>query len=90
MLCGTGDGITATGVPVTPDWTCAVDPSVIPFGADVMVDYGDSVAFYKAQDGGGAIKSNHIDLAVDTHQNALKAGKTTATVYWMEDTNGID
>lgn len=89
-ICGTGDGITATGVPVTPDWTCAVDPSVIPFGADVMVDYGDSVAFYKAQDCGGAIKGNHIDLAVDTHQRALEAGRTTATVYWMEDSNGID
>jgi len=83
-ICGTGDGTTATGVPVTPDWTCAVDPNVIPYGSDVMVDYGDSVAFYKAQDCGGAIKGNHIDLAVDTHQRALEAGRTTATVYFLE------
>lgn len=89
-ICGTGDGITSTGVPVTPDWTCAVDPTVIPYGSDVMVDYGDSVAFYKAQDCGGAIKGNHIDLAVDTHQRALEAGRTIATVYWMEDANGVN
>lgn len=89
-ICGTGDGITSTGVPVTPDWTCAVDPRTIPYGSDVMVDYGDSVAFYKAQDCGGSIKGNHIDLAIDTHQNALKAGKTVATVYWMEGINGIN
>lgn len=82
-ICGTGDGITATGVPVTHYWTCAVDPSVIPYGSEVMVDYGDSVAFYKAQDCGGAIKGNHIDLAVETHLEAMEAGRTTAAVYWL-------
>ena len=89
-ICGTGDGITSTGVPVTPDWTCAVDPGVIPYGSEVMVDYGEAVAFYRAQDCGPAIKGNHVDLATDTHQNALKAGRTTATVYWMEDANGVN
>lgn len=83
-ICGTGDGITATGVPVTPYWTCAVDPSIIPYGSEVMVDYGDSVAFYKAQDCGGSIKGNHIDLAVETHTEALEKGVEAATVYFME------
>lgn len=89
-ICGTGTGITATGAPVTSGWTCAVDPTVISFGSDVMVDYGDSVAFYKAQDRGGAIKGNHIDLAVETHSEALEAGKKTATVYWLGGTYGTD
>ena len=83
-ICGTGDGITATGVPVTPGWTCAVDPSVIPYGCEVMVDFGDYVEFYKAQDCGGAIKGNHIDLAVDSHDLAIELGTLTATVYFME------
>lgn len=83
-ICGTGDGITATGVPATADWTCAVDPSIIPYGSEVMVDYGDSVAFYKAQDCGGAVQGNHIDLAVESHAEALERGLTTATVYFKE------
>lgn len=83
-ICGTGDGITSTGVPVTAGWTCATDPSVIPYGAEVMVDYGGTVEFWKAQDCGGSIKGNHIDLAVDTHENAESLGVKYATVYWLE------
>lgn len=83
-ICGTGDGLTSTGVPVTPYWTCAVDPDVIPYGADVMVDYGDHVEFWQAQDCGSAINGNHIDLAVETHSDAELLGITYATVYWME------
>lgn len=83
-ICGTGDGLTSTQVPVTPYWTCAVDPSVIPYGSDVMVDYGDRVEFWQAQDCGVAIKGNHIDLSVHTHEEAENLGFETATVYWME------
>lgn len=84
-ICGTGDGITSTGVEITPYWTCAVDPSVIPYGSEIMVDYGDRVEFWKAQDCGGAIKGNHIDLAVNTHEEAISLGSKTANIYWMED-----
>lgn len=83
-ICGTGDGVTASGVPVTPYWTCAVDPSVIPYGAEVMVDYGDRFEFYQAQDCGAVIGENHIDLAVETHEEAIEKGVLTATVYFLE------
>ena len=83
-ICGNGDGLTATNVPVTPYWTCAVDPSVIPYGSDVMVDYGDRVEFWQAQDCGSAVKGNHIDLAVESHEEAMKNGVLTATIYFME------
>lgn len=88
-ICGTGDGITSTGVPVTAYWTCAVDKSVIPYGAEVMVDYGDRVEFWKAQDCGPGVKGNHIDLAVETHAEAENLGVEYATVYWAmpEDLN---
>lgn len=83
-ICGNGDGLTATNVPVTPYWTCAVDPSVIPYGSDVMVDYGDRVEFWQAQDCGSAVKGNHIDLAVESHEEAMENGVLTATIYFME------
>lgn len=83
-ICGTGDGLTATGNEVTPYVTVAVDPSVIPLGSEVMVDFGDGVIHYFiADDVGGAVKGNHIDIAVVSHEEALKLGIKTATVYWI-------
>lgn len=87
-ICGTGDGITATGGRVAPGWSCAVDPNVIPLGSDVLVDYGDgNLQYYVADDVGGAIRGNHIDLCVATHAEALERGKTTATVYFVRSNN---
>lgn len=82
-ICGTGEGLTATGDPATPGLTCAVDPKVIPLGTTVYVDFGDGVIHeYIAQDVGGAIKDAHIDLCVATHSEALQMGVATATVTW--------
>lgn len=83
--CGKDDGITASGVKATPGVTVAVDPSVIPLGSDVLVDYGDGeIHYYRADDIGGAIKGKKIDLCVSSHDEALRLGKRTATVYWRE------
>nr|DAD85689.1 MAG TPA: lytic transglycosylase [Siphoviridae sp. ctP6113] len=82
--CGKSDGITETGVRATPGVTVAVDPDVIPMGSDVLVDYGDGeIHYYRADDVGGAIKGNHIDLCVGSHEEALTMGVRTATVYWV-------
>lgn len=83
--CGKTDGITASGTHATPYSTVAVDPSVIPLGADVLVDYGDGAGLrrYRAEDTGGAIKGNRIDLCVGSHDEALRLGRRTATVYWV-------
>lgn len=79
-------GITASGTRATPYRTVAVDPSVIPLGADVLVDYGDGAGLrrYRAEDTGGAIKGNRIDLCVGSHAEALQLGRRTATVYWVD------
>lgn len=84
--CGKTDGITASGVRATPYTTVAVDPSVIPLWADVLVDYGDGVGLrrYRAEDTGGAIKGNRIDLCVGSHAEAQQLGRRTATIYWIE------
>lgn len=75
-------GITASGRKATPYVSVAVDPDVIPLGSDVLVDYGDSdIKYYRADDTGGAVKNNHIDLCVSDHQEALNLGVKTVTVW---------
>lgn len=84
-ICGTGDGLTAMGAQVQPGVTCAVDPDVIPLGSDVMVDFGDGVLHtYRAEDTGGAVRGNHVDLCVASHQEAEALGVMYATVRWKE------
>lgn len=83
--CGKTDGITASGVRATPYVTCAVDPDVIPLGSDLLVDYGDGeLHYYRADDVGGAVRGNHIDLCVSGHEEAAALGVRSATVYWVE------
>lgn len=85
-ICGTGDGITASGTEVVPYVSCAVDKNVIPLGSTVMVDYGDGeLHYYVADDIGQWVDGNHIDLAVTTHDEAEQLGIKTATVYWCEE-----
>ena len=86
-ICGTGDGIAADGTPVLAWATCAVDPDVIPLGSTVLVDLGDGYGLRTlvANDTGGAVKGNHIDLCVATHDEALQLGRQTATVYWVAE-----
>lgn len=75
-ICGTGDGLTATGIPAAPG-IVAVDPAVIPLGSTVIID-GTS---YLAADTGALVKGNHIDIAVATHDEALEKGIGTAEVW---------
>ena len=71
--CGKNDGITATGTKATAGRTIAVDPRVIPYGSKVIIN-GNT---YIAEDCGGAIKSNRIDIFFDTHQEAREWGRRT-------------
>lgn len=79
-ICGTGNGITATGTKVR-EGVVAVDPDVIPLGSIVYIN-GNK---YIAEDTGGAIKGNRIDIAVSTHQEALNLGVNYADVYFLRD-----
>ena len=77
-------GITASGRRATPYVSVAVDPSLIPLGADVLVDYGDGeIHYYRADDAGSGVGGCHIDLCVGSHDEALQMGHRTATVYWV-------
>lgn len=84
-ICGTGDGLTALGGEVLAGVSCAVPPG-IPLGSTIMIDWGDGELEYRvADDRGGGVKGNHIDLAVPTHREALALGVKYATVYWCEE-----
>lgn len=83
-LCDTGcTGVTATGYDVrntsySPNGyrVIAVDPSVIPLGALVMVKLSDGSTFKaRAMDVGGAIKGNRIDLLVGSKSEAFSFGR---------------
>lgn len=84
-ICGTGNGITASGRRVTPYVSCAVDPNVIPLGSTVMLEYNGEMVYLRADDTGGSIKGNRLDIAVKGHQEALSLGVKTADIWWCEE-----
>ena len=84
-ICGTGTGITASGRRVTPYVSCAVDPDVIPLGSTILVEYNGEMVYLRADDTGPAVKGDHIDIAVPTHDFALSLGVQTADIWWCEE-----
>ena len=81
-------GITASGRQLVPGVSVGVDPTVIPLGSTVILDFGDGELQYcVADDTGSGVKGNHIDLAMANHREALEMGVRTATVYWCEEEN---
>ncbi|WP_250673915.1 SH3 domain-containing protein [Paraclostridium ghonii] len=67
-----GHSITATGT--TPRWgTIAVDPSVIPYGTKVYIPKFDMV--FTAEDCGGAIKGNKIDIFMNSESDCTNFGR---------------
>ena len=69
---------TATGTVPKAKHTIAVDPKVIPLGSIVYIEnYG----YFIAEDTGGNIKGNRIDIFVNNHEEAIKLGRKKANVY---------
>lgn len=61
--------------------TIAVDPKVIPLGSRMWVEgYGYGIA----QDTGGSIKGNKIDVFMDTKQECLNWGRKKVKVFLIE------
>lgn len=71
---------TATGTKTTEGRTIAVDPKVIPLGSEVFIEgYGSFIA----EDTGGAIKQNKIDIYLNDHDRCYDLGVAKANVYLM-------
>ena len=80
LCCDVETGITATGTPVVEGRTIAVDPKVIPYGTQVIINGH----VFTAEDCGGAIKGNRIDIYVNDHDRANALGVNHADVYLVK------
>lgn len=82
-----GYGVTATGKTLKHGMV-AVDPNVIPLGSKVYVESTDGSWVYgvaSAEDTGGAIKGNKIDLCYEGSVASVRAfGRRTCNVYILE------
>ena len=72
--------LTASGKQAEAGRTVAVDPRYIPYGTEIIID-GQT---YIAEDCGGAIKGNRLDIYFASHSEALSFGKQTKIVRVME------
>ena len=81
--CGVwANGYTATGTWATEGRTIAVDPKVIPYGTRVLLIWPDGTQHsYIAEDCGGGVNGNHIDVFFNSHQAARIFGVQSAMVY---------
>lgn len=71
---------TATGNHCEQGRTVAVDPDVIAYGTRILID--DNV--YVAEDCGGLVKGDHIDIYVDNHELVEKLGKKVKKIWLIK------
>ncbi len=79
------DFITSTGSTVR--WgTVAVDPRYIPYGTRMFIMASDGSYVYglaTAEDCGGAIKGDRMDLYMPTYEQCIEFGRRRCTIYFL-------
>lgn len=79
QCCGAGGGkITASGTRPTVGRTVGVNPNLIKYGTQLQIGKRRG---YVAEDTGGGIGWNHLDVFCANHQEALNAGVGWEKVY---------
>lgn len=68
---------TSSGALATSAHTVAVDSRVIPIGSRLMIDG----TVYTAEDVGGGVRGNHIDIYFNTHGETKQYGTRYSEVY---------
>jgi len=79
------DMITSTGTTVHYG-TAAVDPRFIPYGTRMLIVSHDGERYYgiaTAEDCGGAIKRDKMDLYFPTYQECIEFGRRRCTIYFL-------
>ena len=79
------DFITATGTRVRVG-TVAVDPRYIPYGTRMFIVSNDGAVTYGisvAEDCGGAIKGDRVDLYYPTYGECIRFGRRDCTIYFL-------
>lgn len=79
------DMITSTGTTVRVG-TVAVDPSIIPYGSRMFIISNDGVYIYGvavAEDCGGAIDGDRIDLYMPTYEECVQFGRRICTIFFL-------
>lgn len=71
---------TSTGVTATEGRTIAVDPTVIPYGTEVIIN-GNT---YVAEDCGGAIKGNKVDIFMNSKSECINWGVRNITLHILK------
>lgn len=83
---GNGSGMTATGTTPSQGRTCAVDPRIIPLGSKIYImcpSHPNINGEYTAEDTGGAIQGNRVDIYFANRQDMLDFGISTIIVNIM-------
>lgn len=64
-----------------------MDPNLIPLGSLIFVEHPDPNirGLYRAEDIGGGIKKNRVDVYLPTHQEALNFGSVKINIYVLKD-----
>jgi 3D (Asp-Asp-Asp) domain-containing protein len=79
------DMITATGTTVRVG-SVAVDPTVIPYGTRMFIICNDGSYVYGiavAEDCGGDIKGDRMDLYMPTYEQCREFGRRRCTLYFL-------
>ncbi len=79
------DDITATGTYARVG-EVAVDPTVIPYGTRMFIVSNDGAYVYgvaTAEDCGGGVKGDRLDLYMDTTEDCFQFGRRSCTVYFL-------
>ena len=79
------DMVTSTGTTVHYG-TVAVDPRFIPYGTRMLIMSHDGERYYgiaTAEDCGGAIKRDKMDLYFPTYQECIEFGRRRCTIYFL-------
>ena len=77
---GRWGGRTSTGNTAKANHTIAVDPRVIPYGSRLLING----VIYTAEDCGGGVNGNHIDIFFNTHGETYSYGIRSMEVFLVQ------